>query len=126
MAGKELPRSWNKNLLPNFQVIAVEERDIENPNWIVTNSEELPDYPSPDKLLEDPSYIRLRRLGFERAIHNFYDGNRKAINWFMTEGISTTLSDTSTDNKADVTRREIIAIYNDYSKNPLAFVAKLN
>ncbi len=125
MAEKELPRSWNKKLLPNFQVIAVDERDPDFPGGDPATNDR-PNYPNPDKLLKDPSYIRFRRLELERTFHYTSRGNRTAINFLMTEGILEAIASTPSINDDSNNNARLTAIYKDYVRNPKALIAQLN
>ena len=78
-AEERLPRKWNQQLLPGYEVVAVDERDPQYPDMVVINSEEIPTYPRSEQLLRDPDYVRFQRYRLEALFNESSDGSTHVI-----------------------------------------------
>ena len=123
-----LPRKWERKLFPEYVVIAVDERDPEYPDQVVTDAADLPTYRAVEQLLADPHYVRLLRLGIEMAFYRVFGNKTLAVfpEWLHDSiGIARTYAE-----QGDVSEKQsmekLLAIQSDYENDPKATSHWLN
>lgn len=125
---RKLPRTWNDHVLPGYVVIAVDERDPDYPDQIVTNSDELPSYPLAHQLLRDQHYVRFLRLIAELPIRRVC-GHRACVVFSrcIQNSIDATCDDVRDGKPSALSHlKRLLAIQTDYQSDPRAVSHKLN